>query len=279
MDKIDISMENFSFSNTTELDEQETFRHGCLSDKEILKRMKTGDIVIEPFDKKNLNTSSYDLRLGQYYYREQAPKGGLEVYNPFSKSHVQDVWGKQHFEAVPVKLFFEDKEFFKTYLYQLGIRAGYVPRQIDVKQVEHTFENIHPEDKVIFIFPKETILAHTQEFIGGRNTVTTMMKARSSLGRNFIEVCKCAGWGDVGYINRWTMEITNNSTYRIIPLVVGRRMAQMIFFDVGTIEGEDYTKAAYSKYQSSHDLEQTRISWTPSQMIPKMHLDGDIHQK
>ena len=24
-----------------------------------------------------------------------------------------------------------------------------------------------------------------------------MMKARSSLGRNFIEVCKCAGWGDV----------------------------------------------------------------------------------
>jgi hypothetical protein len=33
--------------------------------------------------------------------------------------------------------------------------------------------------------------------------VTTMMKARSSLGRNFIEICKCAGWGDVGYINRW----------------------------------------------------------------------------
>lgn len=31
-----------------------------------------------------------------------------------------------------------------------------------------------------------------------RKTVTTMMKARSSMGRNFIEVCKCAGWGDIG---------------------------------------------------------------------------------
>jgi hypothetical protein len=49
------------------------------------------------------------------------------------------------------------------------------------------------DDRVIFISPQETILAHTQEFIGGRKTVTTMMKARSSLGRNFIEICKCAG--------------------------------------------------------------------------------------
>ncbi|MCX8513508.1 MAG: hypothetical protein ORN26_00305 [Candidatus Pacebacteria bacterium] len=41
--------------------------------------------------------------------------------------------------------------------------------------------------------PGETILAHTNEFIGGRNHITTMMKARSSMGRSFIEVCKCAG--------------------------------------------------------------------------------------
>jgi deoxycytidine triphosphate deaminase len=77
----------------------------------------------------------------------------------------------------------------------------------------------------------ETILAHTNEFIGGRETVTTMMKARSSMGRNFIEVCKCAGWGDIGYVNRWTMEITNNSRFYSIPLVVGRRIAQIVFFD------------------------------------------------
>jgi hypothetical protein len=55
-------------------------------------------------------------------------------------------------------------------------------------------ENIKPDDRIIWLKPGETILGHTNEFVGGRWTVTTMMKARSSLGRNFIEVCKCAGW-------------------------------------------------------------------------------------
>ena len=58
------------------------------------------------------------------------------------------------------------------------------------KRTGIVLENIAPDEKIIWIQPGETILAHTQEFIGGRGSVTTMMKARSSLGRNFIEVCK-----------------------------------------------------------------------------------------
>ena len=232
-----------------------------------------------PYVKENLNTASYDVTLGDYYFRERVPENGLEIYNFYSKTHIDDVWGKEHFDAIPVKAFFEDKEFFRNYIYQLGMRAGYVPREIDLKRVEHTFENISPDDKVILIFPKETILAHTKEFIGGRRTVTTMMKARSSLGRNFIEVCKCAGWGDVGYINRWTMEITNNSSYRIIPLVVGRRIAQLAFFDVGLTIGKDYSQIESSKYQTKDDLETIKAEWSPSQMKPQMHKDRDINPK
>lgn len=56
----------------------------------------------------------------------------------------------------------------------------------------HLLENIAPEDRLIWIKPGETILGHTLEFIGGRHSITTMMKARSSMGRNFIEVCKVA---------------------------------------------------------------------------------------
>jgi hypothetical protein len=37
-------------------------------------------------------------------------------------------------------------------------------------------ENIFPEDRIIWLAPGETILAHTNEYIGGRGTVTTMMK-------------------------------------------------------------------------------------------------------
>ncbi len=37
-----------------------------LSDKEILAQIKSGQIVIEPFDRKHLGTNSYDVHLGKY---------------------------------------------------------------------------------------------------------------------------------------------------------------------------------------------------------------------
>ncbi len=37
-----------------------------LSDKEILRKIATGDIVIEPFDRTCLGTNSYDVHLGKY---------------------------------------------------------------------------------------------------------------------------------------------------------------------------------------------------------------------
>lgn len=136
------------------------------------------------------------------------------------------------------------------------------------------WEGIKPTDKVIMLRPGETILAHTNEFIGGKNHITTMMKARSSLGRSFIEVCKCAGWGDVGYINRWTMEITNNSKNYIIPLVVGRRIAQIIFFETGPIEGADYSVTG--KYNPGKTLTELKKKWKPEMMLPKLYSDRDI---
>jgi dCTP deaminase len=139
------------------------------------------------------------------------------------------------------------------------------------------WEGISPENKVIMLRPGETILAHTNEYIGGKDHITTMMKARSSLGRSFIEVCKCAGWGDVGYINRWTMEITNNSKNYLIPLVVGRRIAQLIFFETGPIEGADY--AATGKYNPANNLKDLQKLWNPSMMLPQLYKDRDIHKK
>lgn len=41
-----------------------------LSDKAILEHLRMGNIVIEPFNIDNLSTSSYDVTLGRYYYRE-----------------------------------------------------------------------------------------------------------------------------------------------------------------------------------------------------------------
>jgi dCTP deaminase len=223
----------------------------ALSDRKILEELKKGDILIEPFHKENLATSSYDVTLGEFYFREQRPKHLYNIYNIYDKRHTDHVWGTVPHKAEKAKDVFRDVKF--------------------------DFIGIEPDDRVILLEPGETILAHTNEFIGGIKHITTMMKARSSLGRNFIEVCKCAGWGDVGYTNRWTMEITNNSSHYSIPLVVGRRIAQIIFFETGPILEKDYTKAG--KYQSSTNLKDLKKNWKPESMLPKLYNDRDIKKK
>lgn len=224
----------------------------ALSDKKILAERKAGNIIIEPFVRANLATSSYDLTLGEWFYREQPPQYNHSLYNIWDEEHMRHVWGANKPErAVLAKKAFEKYKF--------------------------DWNGISPSDKVILLRPGETILAHTNEFIGGKNHITTMMKARSSTGRSFIEVCKCAGWGDVGYVNRWTMEITNNSKNYIIPLVVGRRIAQMVFFETGEIEGADY--AATGKYQTTPNLAELKKGWKPDLMLPRLYLDRDIKKK
>ena len=45
------------------------------------------------------------------------------------------------------------------------------------------------------------------------------------------------------------MEVTNNSQHFTIPLVVGRRIAQMVFYEVEPINDADYV-AEKGKYQA-----------------------------
>ena len=217
-----------------------------LSRDAIRRHLDKGTIIIDPFDERQLQTTSYDVTLGDYYWKESHPNGRATVHNLYDEESTRRVWlGPQ--EAEPLEV--------------LGERLGL------------TFKNINPEEKIILLGPGETILAHTQEFIGGRKIVVAKMYARSSMGRNFVEVCKDAGWGDVGYFNRWTMEITNNSKNSSIPLVVGRRVAQMVFYEVEPIS-EEYSLSG--KYQGEADLEELKKNWQPEMMIPKMHLDWEV---
>jgi dCTP deaminase len=213
----------------------------ALSDKRILEEMKLGNIVIDPFLRSHLSTSSYDVTLGEYYFREHRTND--PIYNIWDEDEVLQVWGREAERAMTANELF-------------GSRAR---------------KNIHPTDRVILVAPGETILSHTPEFIGGKNHITSMMKARSSMGRSFIEVCKCAGWGDVGFFNRWTMEITNNSRDKTIPLVVGRRIAQIVFFETGEIMEANYAEGG--KYQNSTDLVILKRDWQPHLMLPRLHKD------
>lgn len=220
-----------------------------LSRNAILRHWKEGNIVIDPFDERKLKTVSYDVSLGEWFWREGHPDGRATLHNLYDEESTKRVWqGPYQAEG-----------------------AHEVSSRLDVE-----LANIKPSDKIILLRPGETILAHTEEFIGGRDKAVAKMYARSSMGRNFIEVCKDAGWGDVGYFNRWTMEVTNNSQHFIIPLVVGRRVGQMVFYEVEPVNASpDYVKEG-GKYQRSQDLEELKKSWSPHQMIPQMHKDWEI---
>ncbi|MDP1689218.1 MAG: hypothetical protein Q8L47_03775 [bacterium] len=222
-----------------------------LSREAILWHLDNGSIVIDPFNEKNLKTTSYDVSLGEWFWRESKPKEGIvPVHNVYDEHSTSSVWGGP---------------------FVAESASHYVNREnIELK-------NIKPEDKVILLSPGETILAHTEQFIGGREIVVAKMYARSSMGRNFIEVCKDAGWGDVGYFNRWTMEITNNSQHYAIPLVIGRRVAQIVFYEVAPLKAaEEQYSAENGKYQDTADLAELKLNWNPYMMLPKMHLDFEV---
>ncbi len=230
-----------------------------LSKPAIIKHIEKGNIILDPFDKKSIGSAQIDVKLGEHIYRERFVRntpGTMTIYNPFDEKQVRKLWTAQ--TATPAE------NIARTYA--------------KVSTADYFGENIFPDDQVILIQPGETILGHTLEFLGGRNCITTEMKARSSSGRNFIGVCKCAGLGDIGYVNRWTMEITNFSRYYTIPLVVGRRIAQITFYETEPIAKEtDYS--AGGKYQTSANIEELKKNWKPEDMLPKMWKDREVVEK
>ncbi len=221
---------------------------GVYSNTEILAGLESGNVVIDPFNPSHVNTSSYDVTLGHYFYKSGIG-GGDTLYNPYDADEVEKHFGEL-MEAEPL---FEHS----TVMRRLGIQA---------------FKGIPSDHPVIILRPHERILAHTQEFIGIRGQGTTSMQARSTTGRNGVVVCMDAGWGDTGYIGRWTMEIKNhNEQYVVIP--VGIRIAQIVFHHTGIVVGE-YARMS-GKYQegTADDLATLKARWHPSQMKPKSYKD------
>ena len=210
----------------------------------ILEHMEKGNIFINPFSLKSLQTTSYDVRLGANFFQEQPFRTSLrKIFNPFNPADIKKYWGEP----------------------QEAIKAS------DWTNVNGPLENIRPDDRIIILGPGETILAHTEEFIGGRNCVTTEMRARSSMGRIGITVCKCAGWGDLGFCNRWTMEMSNHLKDTPVVLVVGMRVAQIAFYQVDPLKDSYATTGG--QYQITDNTEEMMKNWSPLSMLPRFSRD------
>ncbi len=219
---------------------------GVYSNRQIKQALKTGHIVIHPFIEKHVAGSSVDVTLGNWYYRTERPSEG-GFYNPFDEKAVN-----QYFS---------------------GAMKAEKHADWAKKHGRKLFKNIPPDQCIIVLRPHERILAHTHEFIGIKAPGTSTMQARSTWGRNGVAVCLDAGWGDPGYINRWTMEIYNMNQHESVVLPVGERVAQMVFYETGPVDSE-YKKLS-GKYQtdSSDKLENIIANWEPEQMLPRAFKD------
>ncbi len=219
-----------------------------LSRPAILRALEAEEILIEPFNPENLNTVSYDVTLGEHYWREKEPLTRTSLYNPYDEDSVRGTWEQKRAKA---KLEYDED-------HRINMRG------------------IGDQEKVIIVRPGETILAHTQEFIGSRcHDITPDMHGRSSTARNRIKICSDAGFGDIGFHYRWTMEITNLGKAHTV-LVVGRRIAQISFTRTEPVE-DLYTK--HGKYQPDVDtVEALMASWEPEDMLPKQWLDREALQ-
>lgn len=217
------------------------------SNRQIKQAIKEGHIVFHPYIEKHIAGSSVDVTLGHWFYRTERPSEG-GFYNPFDKASVDQYFGGGPYKA----------EIHEQWAKKHGRRL---------------FTNIPPKHPIIVLRPGERILAHTHEFIGIKAPGTSTMQARSTWGRNGVAVCLDAGWGDPGYINRWTMEIYNMNQHESVVLPVGERVAQMVFYETGPVDSE-YTKLS-GKYQTNYsdNLKEIIKSWTPDQMLPRAYKD------
>ncbi len=219
---------------------------GVYSNIQIKAALKTGHIVFHPYIEEHIAGSSVDVTLGHWFYRtERGPSGGF--YNPFDEGDVNRYFdGPNHAET-----------------HSLWAEAN----------GRRLFGGIPADHPIIVLRPGERILAHTHEFIGIKAPGTSTMQARSTWGRNGVAVCLDAGWGDPGYINRWTMEIYNMNQHESVVLPVGERIAQLVFYHTGPVDMEYYKLSGKYQPGNSDDLNSIINAWRPEQMLPRAYKD------
>lgn len=254
-----------------------------LSRPAILEARKRGQVLIEPFDDRCVKRGSVDVRLGDWYYAEQCAPTGL------SDDYVsqRDWW--QH-ERVPTSKPYKRLEDGRTVNMVLtkSILNPYDERSVramwgkpqQAKPLGFPLPGIPDGTPVIVIPPGGVFLGHTHEFIGSLSgEITFMVKARSSIGRNRVRIAACAGWGDQGYANRIALELANESQYRHVVLVPGRRVGQIVFIPTTPLPAEEmyFTDGKYqSGSRAGKGFEELLAGWSPEEMLPKMHLDYEV---
>ncbi len=150
-------------------------------------------------------------------------KEGRIYISPFQQAYVNP-------NSVNLTLSDEIKEYDELTTFDMKTGASKKPKSII----------IHPEVGYT-LHPERLYLASTMEECGSDEFVTCL-EGRSSLARMGLEVHLTAGFGDLGFKSRWTMEMRVHFPTTIYPFVP---VCQAVFY---VVTG-DRTMQYKGKYQ------------------------------
>lgn len=120
-------------------------------------------------------------------------------------------------------------------------------RELDVMKHNPVLEYKIPEGGLL-LYPGELYLMSTNERAGTR-CYHSQLKGKSSLARLGLFIDCTASWGDTGFVNHWTLEVSVVKPLRIYP---NMKICQIIF---STVHGEvlnPYDKKPDSKYNGDN---------------------------
>lgn len=206
---------------------------GILTGPEIVKQMKNGRIVIDPFVETRVNPASYDLTLGSK----------VAVYKAVVHDNFKGYQGKDGIPGECLRLRHEI-DTLRAYVAEPGHNC------LDAAQPNEiaTFEM---DERGFLLKPGIGYLMHTAERVWS-DTFVPVIDGKSSIGRLFIIIHFTAGYGDIDFNGQYTLEVMATHPVIIYP---GQPIAQVRFHTTcgevaryrGNYRGADATGPIASK--------------------------------
>ena len=208
---------------------------GILSGQEIYKEIKCGNIKIDPFNEDRLNPNSYNLRLDDH----------IKVYDPTKTANarkLRDYYGK---------ITCIDKDAWNFHVEtDNGRLVGINDAYLDLHERDETEDIYIGVDDGIILYPNKLYLGTTIERTW-TNKYVPILNGRSSVGRKGLTIHVTAGFGDIGFDGKWTLEMT---VVHPLKIYFADEICQVAYF---TIDGN--TDYQYNgRYQGQNDVTESK---------------------
>ena len=211
-----------------------------LSDTAIIAAVKSGDILIDPFDEVKLGGNSYDVHLGSV----------LRVYKTSATTGVASAWRGLN----------TGMELMQLANRELAAPWGHTLGQLDAA-VEPMILDVNIPESGIDMVPGILYLASTIEYTETHRHVP-YLDGQSSVGRLGIAIHATAGRGDVGFCGHWTLEI---SVVQPVRVYAGMPIGQLTYH---TVEGE--VARVYTRKPDPHYVDGRNPMPQPSRLWRKL---------